>query len=161
MDSRIHYVFPGNDRTAEKTLSVNWYDGESKPPAEVLTLLEGDERPNTGSIFVGTDGVLVLPHWSKPLLYPDAKFKDFKFPEVAGADHWEQFLQACMGNCETTANFGYSGPLTESVLLGGVASRFPQTTLKWNSAKLKFDESEANHFIRRKYRDGWGVKGLS
>ena len=26
---------------------------------------------------------------------------------------------------------------------------------------LKFEETEANHFIRRKYRDGWSVKGLS
>ncbi len=161
LDSSIHYVFPGNARTAEKTLAVNWYDGAAKPPAEVLKLLEGDERPNSGSIFVGTEGVLVLPHWSKPLLYPDAKFKDFKFPDVRGGDHWEQFLQACQGNGQTTAHFGYSGRLTETVLIGGVASHFPQTTLNWNSAKLKFEQNEANHFIRRKYRRGWSVKGLS
>ncbi len=161
MNSRIHYVFPGSALTAESTLPVNWYDGTASPPAEVLKLLEGDERPNSGSIFVGTEGALVLPHWSRPLLYPDAKFKDFKFPDVTGVDHWEQFLQACQGNCQTKANFGYAGPLTETVLLGGVASRFPQTTLKWNSANLKFDEAEANHFIRRKYRKGWSVKGLS
>jgi predicted dehydrogenase len=160
LDSSIHYVFPGNARTAGKTLAVNWYDGAAKPPAEVLKLLEGDERPNSGSIFVGTEGVLVLPHWSKPLLYPDAKFKDFKFPDVRGADHWEQFLLACQGNGTTTAHFGYSGPLTETVLLGGVASRFPQTTLKWESASLIFDLAEANQFIHRKYRQGWSVKGL-
>jgi predicted dehydrogenase len=161
MDSKIHYVFPGSERTADKTLPVSWYDGEAKPAPEILKLLEGDERPNSGSMFVGTEGVLVLPHWSRPLLYPDAKFKDFKFPDVPGADHWEQFLLACQGKAKTMANFGYAGPLTETVLLGGVASRFPQTTLKWNSAKLKFDEAEANHFIRRKYREGWTVKGLS
>src|SRR5438445_10919237 len=149
LDSQIHYTFPGSKLTAESTLPVNWYDGAAKPPSEVLKLLEGDDRPETGSIFVGTEGVLVLPHWSRPLLYPDAKFKDFKFPDVPGADHWEQFLQACQGNCKTTANFGYAGPLTEAVLLGGVASRFPQTTLKWNSDKMKFDLAEANHFTRR------------
>jgi len=54
MDSRIHYIFPGNERTAEKTLPVTWYDGASKPPAEVLNLLEGDARPDSGSIFIGT-----------------------------------------------------------------------------------------------------------
>ena len=70
-------------------------------------------------------------------------------------------MQACLGKSKTTAHFGYAGPLTEAVLLGGVASRFPQTTLTWNAAKLKFDEQEANHFIRRKYRGGWSVKGLS
>ena len=161
LDSKIHYVFPGSERTAESTLRVNWYDGAAKPEPEVLKLLEGDERPESGSIFVGTDGVLVLPHWSRPLLYPDAKFKDFKFPDISGVDHWGQFLQACQGSCQTTAHFGYSGPLTETVLLGGVASRFPQTTLKWNAEKLRFDLSEANHFIRRKYRSGWRVRGLS
>ena len=112
-------------------------------------------------MFVGTEGVLVLPHWSRPLLYPDAKFKDFKFPEVASNDHYEQFLLACQGKGSTTANFNYAGPLTEAVLLGGVASRFPQTTLKWDSARMKFDVDEANHFIRRKYRQGWSIKGLS
>jgi hypothetical protein len=51
--------------------------------------------------------------------------------------------------------------LTEAVLLGGVASRFPKTTLKWNAGKLEFDLREANQFIRRDYRSGWNVKGLS
>jgi len=161
LDSRIRYIFRGNDRTAEKLLPVNWYDGAAKPSPEVLKLLEGDERPESGSIFVGTEGVLVLPHWSRPLLYPDAKFKDFKFPQVASNDHYEQFLLACQGNGLTTANFNYAGPLTEAVLLGGIASRFPQTTLKWDSTKMKFDVNEANHFTRRKYRQGWNIKGLS
>jgi len=47
------------------------------------------------------------------------------------------------------------------VLLGGVASRFPKTTLKWNAKELKFNESAANKFIRREYRKGWEIKGLA
>jgi hypothetical protein len=39
--------------------------------------------------------------------------------------------------------------------------RFPKTTLKWNAAALTFSESEANQYIRRQYRTGWAVKGLS
>jgi hypothetical protein len=103
----------------------------------------------------------VLPHVHRPLLYPDAKFKDFIFPEVATTGHWQTFIDACRGNCQTSAGFDYSGPLTEAVLLGGVASRFPQTTLKWNSRKLEFSERAANQFVRRQYRRGWSVKGLS
>jgi predicted dehydrogenase len=162
LDSKIHYTFAGTKYTAGKTLNVTWYDGEnSHPPKEILDLLEKDERPNTGSIFVGTEGVLVLPHFSRPLLYPDKKFKDFKFPNVPSGDHWGEFVQACRGLCRTSAHFGYAGPLTEAVLLGGVASRFPKTTLKWDSAALKFNESAANQHIRREYRDGWKIKGLS
>ena len=36
-----------------------------------------------GSIFVGTQGTMVLPHVNRPLLYPDAKFKDFNYPDRA------------------------------------------------------------------------------
>jgi len=161
IDSRIHYVFPGTPRTAGSTINVTWYDGESKPPAEVIKLLEGDELPNTGSIFVGTDGVMVVPHIARPLLYPDKKFKDFKYPEVASGDHWGEFVEACRGKGHTSANFNYAGPLTEAVLLGGVASRFPKTTLKLNAAKQEFDERKANQFIRREYRRGWSVKELA
>jgi hypothetical protein len=161
LDSRIEYTFAGTAATAAKTLPVTWYDGDQKLPREVLALLEGDEQPNTGSILVGTEGTLVIPHVSRPLLYPDAKFKDFKYPEVAGDDHWALFVQACLGGYETSANFSYAGPLTETVLLGGVASRFPKTTLNWNSSKLTFDHKDANQFVRREYRAGWKVKGLS
>src|SRR6185503_15026491 len=83
MDSQIVYVFPGTQYTADKTIRVNWYDGASKPSANVIALLEGDELPNTGSIFIGTEGTMVLPHINRPLLYPDKKFHDFKYPEVA------------------------------------------------------------------------------
>ena len=61
----------------------------------------------------------------------------------------------------TTAGFDYSGPLAEAVLVGTVAQRFPQTTLHWNAAALAFAEGAANGFIRRQYRAGWSVKGLS
>jgi predicted dehydrogenase len=160
MDSKIHYLFPGTLFTMGD-VKVTWYDGEQKLPADVMALLEGDERPNTGSIFVGTQGALVLPHWARPLLYPDKKFKDFIYPEVASGDHWGEFIDACRGHAHTAAHFGYAGPLTEAVLLGGVASRFPLTSLNWDSTKLEFDLPAANEFVRRGYRQGWGARGLN
>jgi hypothetical protein len=161
LDSKIHYLFPGTKFTAEKTLPVHWYDGASKPPAEVIKLLEGDDLPAIGSIFIGTDGVLVLPHISRAQLYPNSKFSDFKYPEVEEVSHWGSFVNACLGEAKTSANFDYAGPLTESVLLGGVATRFPQTTLEWNAKKLKFSLAEASHYVRRTYRKGWHIHGLS
>lgn len=161
MDSKIHYRFAGTKFTADNTLPVTWYDGSSKPPAEVIALLEKDPLPDSGSIFIGTEGVMALPHFAKPQMYPDAKFTDFQYPNLKELDHWGSFVDACLGEGQTTANFAYAGPLTEAVLLGGVASRFPQTTLEWDARKLKFNVREANQFIRRKYRKGWSVKGLS
>ena len=66
-----------------------------------------------------------------------------------------------MNGGKPSAGFDYSGPMTESVLLGSVAVRLPQTTLQWNSAKLQFDnEKSANQYLRRSYRKEFQVAGL-
>jgi hypothetical protein len=157
----MHYTFPATPYTADKTMDLTWYDGGMMPPKHILALLEGDELPNAGSILVGTEGVLVVPHIARPQLYPDKKFKDFVYPQVQGGDHYGEFIEACRGLCMTSAGFDYAGPLAEAVLLGTVAARFPKTTLKWNQKRLEFDLAEANKYIRRSYRQGWEVKGLS
>jgi predicted dehydrogenase len=155
LDSKIEYEFAGTPFTAGGTVKVTWYDGAAKPPKEIVALLEGDDLPGTGSIFVGTQGAMTVPHWARPLLYPDKKYRDMRYPDVTSDDHWGEFLQAVMNGCRTSAHFGYSGPLTEAVLLGGVASRFPKTTLRWDSASMGFDLPEANQYVRREYRPGW------
>lgn len=160
-DAIIHYVFPGTEFTAFKRVNVTWYDGDQRPPAEIVALA-GGKIPDQGSVFLGTHGVMVLPHIARPKLLPTADFADFKMPDVKGANHWHQFVDAILGKDKTQANFDYAGPLTEAVLLGSVASRFPKTTLEWNAKKLKFTNvKEANQYVRRDYRKGWEVKGLS
>ncbi len=161
VNSQIHYTFPGTAFTAEKTVPVTWYDGAAKPPKDVIALLEGDDLPSCGSIFVGTQGTMLLPHINRPMLYPDKKFRELHYPDVPSKDHWGEFVEACLKGSATSAPFSYAGPLTEAVLLGSVACRFPQTDLKWNGPALKFDLADANKFIRRQYRAGWQVKGLS
>jgi predicted dehydrogenase len=161
LDGKVVYQFVGTSRTASKILAITWYDGAAKPPAEVIALLEGDGLPEAGSIFIGTEGVMLLPNYIRPTLYPKAKFQGYEYPDAGEVNHYAQFVNACRGEGQTTTGFAYSGPLTETILLGGIASRFPQTTLKWNAKKMKFNLPEANHFVRREYRQGWSVKGLS
>lgn len=162
IDSIIRYVFPGTQYTEGKTVVVNWYDGDQRPPKDVQALLGKHPMPDQGSIFLGTKGVMVLPHIALPILLPDAQFKDYKLPRDPGTSHNKQFIDAVLGKAKTSAPFDYSGPLTESVLLGGVATRFPHTTLEWDAAGLRFGNSpEASAIIRRPYREGWEVKGLS
>lgn len=160
-DGKFFFRFAGTPRTASDILPVTWYDSAAKLPAEVLTLIEGDEVPRAGSLFIGTDGAMLLPHFARPTLYPKSKFHDGDLPDMGDVNHWKQFVSACRGEGTTTADFSYAGPLTETILIGDVASRFPQTTIQWNAKKMKFDLSEANQFIRREYRKGWSVKGLS
>jgi predicted dehydrogenase len=160
VNDQVQYVFPGTAYTADKSLPLTWYDGSQRPRASIKALLEGDDFPGAGSIFVGTQGVLVLPHVARAILYPDKKFKELKFPDVKEESHWGLFVDACLGGSRTSAGFDYSGPLAEAVLAGTVALRFPQTTLHWNAPTLSFAEGMANGYIRRAYRPGWGVKGL-
>jgi predicted dehydrogenase len=160
LNGKVIYTFAGTSRTAAETLPVTWYDGTAQPAPEILALIEGEVFPDAGSIFVGAEGVMLLPHYSLATLFPRAKFADFKLPHVNGLKHWEQFVEACRGNDKTTADFAYAGPLTETILLGDIAARFPQTTLEWNSHKLRFNQTDANQYVRRKYRKHWSVAGL-
>ncbi len=161
LDTVIHYVFPGTSVTEEKTIPITWYDGDARPPQEIQALAAPHKLPGQGSLFIGTKGVMLLPHVAMPMLLPEAQFKDFPMPQFETVNHYHQFVEAVMGNGKTTTSFDYAGPLTEAVLLGPLSTRFPKTTLEWNSAKLKFANSpEANQHVRTKYRDGWVVKGL-
>jgi len=161
VNSIVHYVFPGTPYSAGQTVNVTWYDGDERPPKEVQGLLEGDKLPGEGSIFLGTKGAMLLPHIDFAMLYPDKDFAGYQRPHVQEHDHWGQFVDACLGQGRTSAGFDYAGPLTETVLLGSVACRYPQTTLHWNAKDLKFDNlADANQYLRRDYRSGWSVKGL-
>ena len=168
-DAVIHYVFPATRFTEGKTVKVIWYDGDQRPPAEIQELVKTkpkspDAPPwkltDQGSILIGTQGVMLIPHIDRAKLFPVEQFAGFKMPDVKDANHWHQFVDAILGKDKTQANFDYAGPLTESVLLGSVATRFPKTTLEWNAKKLAFSEKTANQFVRRTYRKGWEVKGL-
>jgi len=162
VNARIEYVFPGTAFTEGATVKVTWYDGDERPPKEVQPDLGSDKLPDQGSLFIGTKGVMMLPHIARAQLFPEKDFENWTRPKVTENDHWQQFVEACRGNGQTAANFDYAGPLTEAILLGSVAARFPHATMQWNAKKLKFTNlSEANQYVRRRYRKGWEVKGLS
>jgi predicted dehydrogenase len=109
IDGKVIYSFAHTSMT-EGGINVTWYDGAARPPQEIVALLESKPLPDQGSIFIGTEGVLVLPHVSRLELFSKKKFKDYHLPRVNGADHWEQFIEACRGNDKTSADFAYAGP---------------------------------------------------
>jgi predicted dehydrogenase len=158
----VEYEFPGTKYTTD-TMLWTWYDGNFAPPTgEDLKLPAGLQLPGQGALFVGEEGSMLLPHVEEARLYPEEKFKDYKRPDVAGANHYHQWVDACCGTGKTSASFSYGGPLTEALLLGVVANRFPETKLMWNAEKLEVTNlSDANSLIRRTYRQGFEVPGLS
>ncbi len=123
INAKIDYVFPSTKYTQDGNVSVTWYDGSARPPKEVADLVNG-KVPGQGSIIIGTDGVLLAPHMSTPTLYPAQKYQGFKYPKLEPRDHYMEYVDAARGASgkKPSANFDdYSGPLTETVLLGCLA----------------------------------------
>lgn len=158
INGHVEYTFKGTQYTAADTVKVTWYDGDAMPPADVIALA-GGKFPGQGSIYLGTEGVLLATHGSTPMLYPREKFATFKYPKLEPRDHWKDFIDCCLkGDKQPSANFDYAGPLTEAVLLGCLASAFPNEHLEWDAPALKIPNHEAaNAFVRRQYRKGWEV----
>ena len=161
LDSQVRYVFPGHQahhRDAHTLLVRRRPAAPGRDQGADRQAATSQTRARSTS---ATKGVLYAPYIDPPVLLPAEKFKDAKLPNPGGNDHYMQFVEACRGNGKTSAPFDYSGPLTESVLLGCLATRFPETTLEWDAAELKVTNvSEANAFVRRRYRKGWEVDGL-
>lgn len=158
----IYYEFPGSRYTTDKTIQVVWYDGGLLPDARLAPLPAGEKLPDNGCLLLGEKGVILCQHGGFPKLLPQEKFTDYKGPELPQVDHYLQWTNAIRGDGKTTSNFDYAGPLTEAVLLGTIACRFPGEKLEWDSANLKVKNvAKANDYVRQPYRKGWEVAGLS
>jgi len=136
---------------------VTWYDGVNRPflPRE---LEPGRKLPGQGGLYYGEKGTIMAPHMGGPRLIPDSKMRGFKAPEPflgRGIDHYQEWIRACKGGPKPLANFDYSGPLSETILLGNVAARTGQK-LYWDGPNFKVTNvPEADKYLRRKYREGW------
>jgi len=160
--SRVHYEFPANEHTTRGPLLLTWYDGGKQVWRELLDELEAGEVLANACLFMGTEGALLASSEGPPRLLPESKFADVPIEEVAGVNHWHQFVEACLGREEATAGFDYAAHLTEVALLGNIALHFPHESLTWDGKKARFpDRPEADGYLEVAYREGWEVRGLS
>ncbi|NJB85645.1 putative dehydrogenase [Lewinella marina] len=166
----VTYEFPGTPYTGE-SLKWVWYDGPGAPAAHPdLELPNGETLPDQGAVFIGDKGRLLLPHFmQEPRMIVDGEYQDISTEIAAAAEalqlgtpirnyetespkHYHQFVDACLGKGSCSAPFSYSARLTEVILLGTVAGRFPGQTLHWNAGSGRFDEEAANKFLEGDYR---------
>ncbi len=170
-NNKVTYKFPGTKYTAE-TLKWVWYDGPGAPKlSKHLKLPNGDQLPDQGAVFIGEKGKLLLPHFMQlPKLIVKGKYQNID-SEVKAIEskgdigepirqyeeesklHYHQFVDACMGKDKCTAPFSYAARLTETILLGTIAGRFPNKTLHWDNTKARFAEEEANKYLEGAYRE--------
>lgn len=130
-----------------------------------------NELPEQGAMFVGEKGRLLLPHFMQlPKKIVNGRYVDIS-KEIAkvskeynlgepirnydreGPKHYHQFVDACLGKGTTTAPFDYAARLTETILLGTIAGRFPGETLHWDAETAKFKEEKANQYLAGDYRE--------
>ncbi|MDC6366345.1 MULTISPECIES: Gfo/Idh/MocA family protein [Flavobacteriaceae] len=142
---------------------------EDKMSLDAKTASEG-ELPEQGAMFVGEKGRLLLPHFMQlPKKIVRGKYVDISKQiakvseannlgepirnyETEGPKHYHQFVDACLGKAECTAPFEYAARLTETILLGTIAGRFPGETLHWDAEKAQFAEEKANKYLAGEYR---------
>lgn len=166
--NKVVYTFPGTKYTSEELRWI-WYDGEGAPEfSEELKLPNNDPLPEQGAIFLGEKGRLLLPHFMQlPRLIVEGNYENLdveiaSFNDELGGPtqdyntesnkHYHQFIDHIKGDGQVSAPFSYASRLTETILLGVIAGRFPNQTLHWDREKAQFAEPEANQFLQIDYR---------
>jgi predicted dehydrogenase len=111
------------------------------------------------TLFIGDEGMLLCGFGMRKL-YPEEKFRDFTPPAETVPDSpgfHREWIDACKGGQPATCHFDYSGPLTETVLLGNAAYR-AKGGFTWDAASLTTKGNpRVAQFIKTSYRDGWEV----
>jgi predicted dehydrogenase len=173
--SIIHLKYPRTD--GKGNIKVSWFDGGLLPqrPDELLPE-EAFGNWDGGVLLEGTKGKLLLDCYGEnPRLLPTKLMKQVSLPKKTiprvTEGHYVQWVNACIagpGKGQTSSPFEYAGPFTESILIGNLAIRsylmkskdqYPgRKKLLWDAKNMKITNfDEANQFVKRNYRDGWGL----
>lgn len=169
--SIIEYTFPATP-VAPKGVKLTWYDGKKLPPkpANCHPQLElGDN----GCLIVGTKMTAKGgSHASPPIPIalgkqeygPAVKDVEREWREVqktlSGGNHYSSWIEAAQSGDSKKAgsNFEYSVPLTQAILLGCIALRFPGQELHWDHAKREFSNlPAANQWLKFQPRKGYDL----
>jgi predicted dehydrogenase len=151
----IKWQFP--ELNGRPPVTMFWYDGKMFPPT---SLMDGKPFPGdggNGTVFVGEKGNIGAGYIQMPFLVNDEQQKDIKPPEKfmpRSIGHHKEWLESILGGPTPASSFDYSGPLTEMVLLGNLATRTGKR-LTWDQKHMKVNDSEAQKYVRREYRKGW------
>jgi predicted dehydrogenase len=150
---QVDYRYPA--RGALPGVHLTWYNGVQGPDLGTKQPFEGFRD---GVLFEGPKGKLVSDY-NKYKLLPESQFHDFSPPPrtiAPSIGHHREWLAAIRTGGPTTCNFGYSGTLAETVLLGNVAYRSGKS-FAWDEHTGTADAPEAMAFLQREYRKGWSL----
>jgi predicted dehydrogenase len=156
--SIIKFFFPSTD--SRPAIPVTWYDGGERPEKE---LFGGKDLPKAGALIVGDKDTLHAhgDYCDRFTLLSGSEPPQVDFVKSPG--HFVEFINTIKGGPEAVPNFpNYSGPLTETILLGNLAvwaGKGPDSEgkkLEWDSSNLRATNApEVDVIVKRPYREGW------
>jgi len=161
----VRYKFPAREGMPE--LDLTWWDGgllPARPAGLEPGRRMGDE--DGGILLVGAEGSIMAGCYGEsPRIVPESRMKRYRRPSRTldripeGQDgHEKDWIRSCKDGKPASSNFEYSGPLSETVLMGNLAIRFPDRELLWNGEKMEVtNDADANAYVRPEYREGWHV----
>jgi hypothetical protein len=179
----IHLTYPRTDGKSGD-IKVSWYDGGLLPqrPDELLPEEEFGNWDG-GVLFIGTKGKLLADcYGARPRLLPTKLMKETALPKQTlqrvPEGHYLQWVNACIagyGKGVTSSPFEFSGPFTESILIGNLAIRswmmknpnlkgwtdkyLGRKKLLWDAENMRITNFEpANQYVKREYREGWKLE---
>ncbi len=165
------YRWEFSARGGRPALPVYFHDtfgvGGDPPPYPPEVVQIGNEHnakfTHEGTVYVGEKGLLYVHNWDceKMWLVPAELQKSFApppptLPRKKGG-HLREFFDACKDGSPAGANFDYSAPLTEAMLVGLLAERAGVgKKIQWDAAQMKcMNMPELNRYVSREYRKGW------
>jgi len=150
--------FKFNAQPELPAFDLYWYDGGMKPATPDEYILSGKAFEREGMMFVGDKGRIFAGfRGENPQLYVDNKnITPQKTNTVrSNEDANNLWINAFKNNTQSPGSFLYTGPVTETILLGGVALRAGKK-VEYDTANMKITNiPEANKFLVREYRKGW------
>ncbi len=138
-------------------------------PALLLELREKfpDEeldRGDSGTLYVGEKGIIFTGTYGDRMhIVPYAKMKETPQPPKTlprPKNIFADFIEACRaGRKDTAVSFEYGTRLTEFALLGNLAQHVGEgRKVEWDGPNMKVKNiPELNAWVKREYRQGWGV----
>ncbi len=160
-NNHICWDFPA--RADMPALKVHSYDNAWPKLVKDLEKQFG-ESFGGGTLYVGEKGYMFTgTYGDNPRILPKEKHAQFPRPaqKIPRSKHGVKgdFLAACKGGEPASSNFNVSGPFTEFILSGVLASRAGTgKKLEWDVTKMECTNiPEVNQWVKRNYRKGWEV----
>ena len=164
--SIVTYKFPA--RGKQPAVDVKWIEGPRLPKAPKG--YDWEIKGNGGFIMVGEKGGIshdgMRPN--SPRLYPKSRWESYRknanervpktLKRVPGIHN--DWVNGIRNSEMTVSDFSYSGPLTESIILGTLAIRTGRG-LEWSSKDMKISgNQEAADLVNVEARKGWRTSDL-